>query len=467
MRGLWASPRTSAGQPPPGAPERGTRPCRRRPSARAGLSPVLLVLTAACALLGGTVALAGPAAAIEDPRRPTAEVTSGPSCGPAASRSPSPTAPRRTTCALVFDGAAEQTPADVAPASRPSYQRDVDWGRTVDVTVTVTGPDGTVEEPLRLGTYTRPSAEDCAALPRRRPRHSSGTTTDTPPSPTSATPTGSVGDPSTSATEPHRRPAGRLRRPSPDTSTSPPTRRRSARRPAAEERSRDGGRPSAASVSPGGVVTVRAAGFDPGRRSPSPSGRRGPADHRDRRPDGRVEAVVQIPRAAALGAATVQLVGGALRGRRRARPAGRRPQPAGRGADHVGPGLAAGWLIGAAGCWAWSRPGGRARPPRAPLSRGASRRGRDPRMDQDTDRATTAPRPAGSPATCGALAGAGPARRRPGCGSSRRTTGSPGGSTRPCTGSTASRSPASRCSAGSPSSRGSGPRWATSPRRSG
>ena len=59
-------------------------------------------------------------------------------------------------------------------------------------------------------------------------------------------------------------------------------------------------------------MTVRAAGFDPGEAvTVSLLGAADPLTTVTAGPDGRVEAVVQIPRSAALGAATVQLVGGA------------------------------------------------------------------------------------------------------------------------------------------------------------
>src|SRR4051794_30964621 len=73
-------------------------------SAREALSPALVVLAAAGALLLGAVAVAGPAAAIEDPRRPDAEVTHGPSCGPAVIRVAVTNGTEAHTIALVFDG---------------------------------------------------------------------------------------------------------------------------------------------------------------------------------------------------------------------------------------------------------------------------------------------------------------------------------------------------------------------------
>src|SRR4051794_41434051 len=72
----------AAGQPSAGRARTGETVPTTFSSARAALTPALTVLTAACALLAGGVALAGPAVAIEDPRRPGAEVTPRPSCGP-------------------------------------------------------------------------------------------------------------------------------------------------------------------------------------------------------------------------------------------------------------------------------------------------------------------------------------------------------------------------------------------------
>jgi hypothetical protein len=122
---------------------------------------------------------------------------------------------------------------------------DVDRGTTVDVSLAVTDAAGVAQEPLLLGTYTRPSAADCAG------------------------------------TAPE---------------TAPP--------PVADD-------VPAASVSPGGVVTVRATGFAPGEPvTVSLEGVDAPLTTVTAAGDGSVRAVVQIPRRTSLGAATVQLVGG-------------------------------------------------------------------------------------------------------------------------------------------------------------
>src|SRR4051794_32441469 len=81
--GSWADTADAAGTPSAGRARLGEDVPTTTPSARAALLPACTVLIAVGALLAFAVALAGPAAAIEDPRRPTVEVTHGPSCGPA------------------------------------------------------------------------------------------------------------------------------------------------------------------------------------------------------------------------------------------------------------------------------------------------------------------------------------------------------------------------------------------------
>jgi hypothetical protein len=301
-----------------------------RTTARTVLPPALVVLVAACALLTTAVALAGPAAAIEDPRRPVAEVTHGPSCGPGVVRVlvTNGTVPHRL--ALVFDGESEQDDAELADAEQAELtSEDVDWGQTVDVSVTVTAEDGTVEDPLELGTYTRPSAEDCAAVtspPTDEPEpapSSPGTTTPSAPSSTSAAPTSAAPTPPTPpwATTPRQtprptttprpsspRPTGQA--PVPDDPRSSPPASTASSSSSSSAGGGQGGSASAASVSPGGVVTLRATGFTPGEAvTVSLLGVDGPLSTVTAAGDGSVEAVVQIPRGAALGTATVQLVG--------------------------------------------------------------------------------------------------------------------------------------------------------------
>ena len=235
--------------------------------ARAVLPSAVVLLAAACALLTGAIALAGPAAAIEDPRRPRVEITHGPSCGPGVIRVAVVNGTAEHRVALVFDGGAEQDSAVLGGGERVDLvSSDVDWGRTVDVSVTVTGPDGTAELPFEFGSYTRPSVEDCAAVGSPAPRPDGA-------SPPSTTPiVGVEGD------DPGDGPIGSV---------------------------------SSAAVSPGGVVTVRATGFTPGESvTISLIGVDDPLTTVTAGADGSAEAVVQIPRHAALGTATVRLVGG-------------------------------------------------------------------------------------------------------------------------------------------------------------
>ena len=291
-------------------------------SARTGLRSALVLSGAACAFLTGLVALAGPTAAIEDPRRPTAQVTHGPSCGPSVVRVAVTNGSEPHALALVFDGAVEQDSAVLAAGEQAELgSGEIDWGRTVDVTVTVTDADGNVDDPIELGTYTRPSAEDCAAItPTTTPAQTqpstsqpAPSTTQTAPTPapvpptTPTTSTPSTPRPSTPTTPRTPRPTGTApATPSqtPESSTSDPA-------PSAEDRpSGQAGTASAASVSPGGVVTVRATGFAPGEPvTVSLVGVADPLATVVAAADGSVEAVVQIPRGAALGTATVQLVG--------------------------------------------------------------------------------------------------------------------------------------------------------------
>src|SRR3954452_18807999 len=319
----------AAGQPSAGRARTGETVPTTFSSARAALTPALTVLTPACALLAGGVALAGLAAAIEDPRRPAAEVTHGPSCGPAVIRVAVTNGTEPHRVALVFDGTAEQQDAELAAGEQAELtSADIDWGRTVDVSLTVTDTDGTAEDPIQFGTYTRPSAEDCAAV--------TPTTTPTPepetPQPSSAAPMPSITppssstapsvDPSTPSSDPAPpAPPATSSLPSPpetSSSTSPaptssdspgPTSAPPSYSPPGDQSGPGtGGQAgaSAASVSPGGVLTVRATGFEPGEPViVSMVGVADPLTTVTAAADGSVKAVVQIPRGVALGMATV------------------------------------------------------------------------------------------------------------------------------------------------------------------
>ncbi|MCZ2829892.1 hypothetical protein O2W14_13705 [Modestobacter sp. VKM Ac-2986] len=295
---------------------------------------------AVLALGAGGVALATPAAAMEDPRRPTATVTHGPSCGPGVVRTlvTNGTQPHRV--ALVFDGSAEQDSAVLAAGQQVELvSAPIAWGVTVDVSVAVSAGDGTPEAPVELETYTRPSAEDCAAVAappsstappatatRPGPATSveSGTTPPTtggPGSPEAAVPaipvpgTSQPADPATpapgttSGSTPG--PTGGTPTGSPDADTPPRTSSPGAPSGSAGRSSVPAASSSAAAVSPGGVVTVRATGFTAGEPvAVTIPGVNEPLTTVAAAADGSVETVVQIPRGAALGSTTVRFTGG-------------------------------------------------------------------------------------------------------------------------------------------------------------
>jgi hypothetical protein len=301
-------------------------------SARSPLPAALVVLAAVCALLTGAVALAGPAAAIEDPRRPAAEVTHGPSCGPSVIRVAVTNGTEAHRVALVLDGTDEQQAAELGDGEQAELvSEDIDWGRTVDVSVTVTDADGTAEESIEFGTYTRPTAEDCAAVTPTTPASSPEPSTPAPSTPVPTTPV-----PTTAGHSTTRAPTSPSSAPAPTATASPSSRPSSPTtpRPTGSAPASPGtphqappppsspgshgdaptgevGSASAASVSPGGVLTIRATGFTPGEPvTVSMLGVDGPLTTVTAAEDGSVEAVVQIPRGAALGTATVELVGG-------------------------------------------------------------------------------------------------------------------------------------------------------------
>jgi hypothetical protein len=123
----------------------------------------------ALALLAAGTALAGPAAAIDDPTRPDVRVTHGPSCRPGgvAVEVTGGTVGHAVTLGTGRRPAGEDA-AEVAPGAVVVLTTaDVDWGETLDPFLEFTALDGSgagwVDE-LPGYSFTRPSAEDCAAI---------------------------------------------------------------------------------------------------------------------------------------------------------------------------------------------------------------------------------------------------------------------------------------------------------------
>ena len=121
------------------------------------------------ALICAGVVLAGPAVAVDHEARPDARVTHGPSCRPGGVvvEVTAGTVGYAVTLATVRRPAGEDA-AEVAPGAVVVLSTGpVDWGETIDPFLQYTALDGSgtgyVDELTGLD-FTRPAAEDCAAI---------------------------------------------------------------------------------------------------------------------------------------------------------------------------------------------------------------------------------------------------------------------------------------------------------------
>lgn len=135
----------------------------RRPRRRTSVAVLVL------ALCGAGIALAGPAAAVDDPARPDARVTHGPSCRPGG------VVVEVTGGAVAYAVTlgtgrrpAGEDAADVAPGAVAVLRTGaVDWGETIDPFLAFRALDGSGTDwidDLPGYSFTRPAAEDCAAI---------------------------------------------------------------------------------------------------------------------------------------------------------------------------------------------------------------------------------------------------------------------------------------------------------------
>lgn len=314
-----------------GAPAIGPATPRPTPP-RSGPATSVPVLALALAGVLMGVLLAGPAlaapepdpsagptasAAVVDAGRPTARVVHGPNCSDGYVRVQVTNGTAEHTVTLQYDGVDVADPVTLeAGAGTLLEGPEVDGGQTVDVQVTVTGADGP-EAPLPLSDYTRPTQQDCDAVgnPSPTPTTSAPAPTSSTPAPTTSaapstspvptTPVPTTPAPTTTPTTPRPTPSATTA-PSPTAPTGVPTPSSSTGGPTGPA----GGSASAGQVSPGSVVTIRGSGFDPGEQvSVSLAGIATPLATVTADEQGRVEAVVQIPRDVVLGPAVVQLVG--------------------------------------------------------------------------------------------------------------------------------------------------------------
>ncbi|MBB3083589.1 hypothetical protein [Geodermatophilus sabuli] len=134
----------------------------------------VLTRTANTAVLFALLACAGvagaaPALAVDDPTRPDARVTHGPSCRPGGvvlevTGGAVAFAVTLTTTRLpAGEDAAEVHPGQVVVLATG----DVDWGETIDPGLAYTALDGSgtsYVDALDGYSFTRPAAEDCAAI---------------------------------------------------------------------------------------------------------------------------------------------------------------------------------------------------------------------------------------------------------------------------------------------------------------
>jgi hypothetical protein len=244
----------------------------------------------ACAGLAGAV----PALAVDDPTRPDARVTHGPSCRPGGvvievtGGAVAYAVTLTTTRLPAGEDATEVQPGQVVVLGTG----DVDWGETIDPGLEYTALDGSgthYVDDLEGYSFTRPAAEDCAAI-------APPTAAATVPSP--AAPAGSTAAPEIEL---------------PDVEAAPV--------PVPGGSVPDGAGPadaldvlpavtaSARVVVAGEQVTVHGQGFAPGERVAVRVADGDVLTAVTAGADGALDADVRIPEATAAGAAVLELVG--------------------------------------------------------------------------------------------------------------------------------------------------------------
>ena len=253
-----------------------------------GLAGLLVVL------FGAALATAAPAAAVDDPSRPDARVTHGPSCRPGGLvvEVVAGTSPYSVRLATTRTPSGEDE-ASLQPGETVVLRTDdVTWGETIDGRLEFTAQDGTgvayVDE-LQDYSFTRPTKEDCDAI--AEPSSSSSTPTPSPSG--SAIPSAGGATPSTSAA-PTTTPSTGSQAPAPG--GTPPT--------------GDGGGAAPRGVAAGDTLTLQVPGFLPGERvTIQLHGSDDVIATATAGPDGTVQTEVRIPSGTDAGPATMDLVG--------------------------------------------------------------------------------------------------------------------------------------------------------------
>lgn len=249
-------------------------------------------------LVGAGLATAAPAQAVDDPARPDARVTYGPSCRPGGLvvEVTAGSAPYFVRLATTRRPAGEDE-ATVAPGTTVMLRSDdVDWGETIDGRLEYTARDGsgvTFVDELEDYSFTRPTRADCDAAHAPTEPHPSPSPSGTPAPPTGVDRTaGGSGAPPPLAAGSGAEPTGRPQ----DTVAAPvgPPSSASA---------------SAGSVAPGGTVTVQGAGFRPGERVVVRLRGGAVLASATAGDDGSVATEIRIPEGTESGPTTVDLVG--------------------------------------------------------------------------------------------------------------------------------------------------------------
>jgi hypothetical protein len=250
--------------------------------------------------LGATLATAAPAAAIDDPTRPDARVTHGPSCRPGGLvvEVVAGTSPYAVRLATTRTPAGEDE-AVLQPGETVVLRTDdVAYGERIDGRLEYSARDGsetTFTDELDEYSFTRPTREDCDAV--------AAPTTPEPVPPTTTSP-GPTGTPSGSAGAGQAPPPGTAS-PTPEATEEP--RPSGSAAPAPADPSSP---PPVREVSAGDTVTLQASGFLPGEQVTIQLRDGGEVlGTATAGPDGTVEAKVRIPDRTAAGRTTVDLVG--------------------------------------------------------------------------------------------------------------------------------------------------------------
>ncbi|MGR7024992.1 hypothetical protein [Geodermatophilus sp. URMC 62] len=273
------------------------------------LTTGLALLSAVAGLLVLGVAGAVPAAAVDDPTRPDARVTHGPSCHPGGVvvEVTAGTVAYAVTLATTRRPEGEDR-TEVQPGATVVLRTgDVDWGETIDSRLEYAALDGSdtahVDE-LDGFSYTRPAEEDCAAIAA--------------PSSAAEAPSGVAPAPAPSVDAPPAPGSSADATPVPDGAPGPPAPEAAPDTPAdtpadapADGPAVGAGAASASTrqVPAGGEVVLTGTGFAPGEEVTVRTADGAVLASVPAGPDGTVEITVRVPRGADAGATTVELTG--------------------------------------------------------------------------------------------------------------------------------------------------------------